>query len=430
MKKKIGIFLALGLLFITCLETVSAANVSRLDNTDFTVSKNPLAIVDYGNANAPEATISKDGNEAIVIGNSQDPNHQNHQIVTIPESAVNSNGTSFTVTYSKVGTYNGKEIGAKVTYTVYEYVEGSSQVLGVNYAGPGYVQAIVPNNFYSGIMMAYSKYNKYTYDFFYTDTKESVDVKDAIFTFNSLDYDEGVSAIFGPTIDETVYFEQNMADKISDIYLLNGTSNIEVVSDASSPKLKGKYSLALSPISEDGFVDKIGNANYTRNSASIKYSGKLEFFIGNSQSLTASLNDGAVFMSPSSAPITGSTPPNPEKYVITKDNKRAKTAEYEAGSSLTFEVDQKVNTLGVDILTRYSSFSMVDELPKEVDYVSAKLYDESGNEVTDGTITYDENAHKVTWTANNTFLSSMPLKGETYTLKINVKLNSKMESTQ
>ncbi len=69
---------------------------------------------------------------------------------------------------------------------------------------------------------------------------------------------------------------------------------------------------------------------------------------------------------------------------------------------------------------------MVDELPKEVDYVSAKLYDESGNEVTDGTITYDENAHKVTWTANNTFLSSMPLKGETYTLKINVKLNSKM----
>ena len=56
---------------------------------------------------------------------------------------------------------------------------------------------------------------------------------------------------------------------------------------------------------------------------------------------------------------------------------------------------------------------------KEVGYVSAKLY--LGNdEIADGAINYNSNTHTVKWTANQDFLDNMPLKGETYTLKVTV----------
>ena len=392
--------------FIVCIGATSALETVRLDDNSFTVDSNPLNLVyDINNEN-----LKISGSFEKTVYN--DENGYGYYRIVIPESEVRSSGTSVTITYDKVGTYKGKDIGLNVTYTVYQYVEGNNPR-----AQKGAIILTIPTNLTSaGTGLLNSSYNKCSYEFFYVDTQQPVDVEDAIFTFNSLNY--------SPRINETIFFDQDMVSRISTVYLLKKSNNIEVINNASDPKLKNKYSLALSPCGSDNFIDVIGNPNYTYNSASIKYSGKLEFYIGSSMQEHL----GNVYYAPSSAAITGSKPKSPVKYVTTKSQKREKSAIYSAGDTFTYEVDQKVNTLNEDTMVRYNFFSIVDSLPKEVDYVSAILYDENGKEVTDGNIAYEPTTHTVSWVANSDFLTTMPLKGETYTLKINVKLNSDMKT--
>ena len=52
--------------------------------------------------------------------------------------------------------------------------------------------------------------------------------------------------------------------------------------------------------------------------------------------------------------------------------------ETEEGQGITYRVSQKVHTLGVETVSKYSALKFVDKLPAEVDYVSAWLEDAAG----------------------------------------------------
>ena len=57
--------------------------------------------------------------------------------------------------------------------------------------------------------------------------------------------------------------------------------------------------------------------------------------------------------------------------------------ETEEGQEITYRVSQKVHTLGVETVSKYSALKFVDKLPAEVDYVSAWLEDAAGNKISE-----------------------------------------------
>ncbi len=103
--------------------------------------------------------------------------------------------------------------------------------------------------------------------------------------------------------------------------------------------------------------------------------------------------------------------------------------ETEEGQQITYRVSQKVHTLGVDTVSRYSALRFVDKLPAEVDYVSAWLEDAAGNRLDAGTVSYDKDSHKVEYVFSSSYLaSSMAYQGETYTLVVNTTVNGTAEA--
>ena len=417
-KHKYSALLLVFAVFLIGISLVKAYTIEKLDNNSFTVDKNPLRIKDYkSDAAMPKPTLNLNGN--MTEGTAP---HAGNYVVLIPRSDLGSDGASFEAVYPKVGTYNGREIGARLTIKVYEYEPGAVNTTYKDYDG---IAVELHGNFYYGTYINNSKRNKYTVNFFYTDNNETVNVENGVVSFNSLNFCSPNNTNYcswrGGETTETIFFNQTMLNRISNVYTAR-TSNIVVVDDASDPRLKGTYPMGLVPTSED-FEDRIGHQTYTKNSAAIKYSGTvLEWYAGSS--IGESLNEGAIWLQVGSANISIEKPDPPVKFVDDSTGARKKKADFNIGETVVFEVDQKVNTLGEDILTRYTSFKIVDNLPEEVDYVSAKMY-KGSEEVTGGTISYDSSAHKVTWTASSDFLSTMPLDGETYTLKITTKTNSK-----
>ncbi|MBR3198405.1 MAG: isopeptide-forming domain-containing fimbrial protein [Bacilli bacterium] len=422
--KKIKLFVVILLAFIISVPNAMAASANKKTSlSSFSDDKNPLYLSDYNNE-----TITITPPEGAAVSEWQNSEGRKYKLVKIPENKVSASGTAIKITYPKVGTYEGKDIGLKATYTVYKYRAGANQSIGEEANGYVGIVVAIPYNFSAvGTGFFNSEYEKISYDFFYVSNDTSVDVKNTYMTFNSLNYYASIDN------NESIFFGEEMASRISNVYTYEKTNNFNIYQNNGTSPSGIAYSLAISPISEAGptpqddpFCDaEIGKECYLYNSASIKYNGKLEYTIGSYNSTTG-LPNSAIWYEPSSAIMNGEKPVDPVKY-INKTNSRVKKAEYKIGDQVVFEVDQKVNTLKKDILVRYNAFKMIDELPEEVDYVSAKLYDKDGKEVTKGTATYDETAHKVTWTASDEFLTYMPLKGETYTLKVTAKVNSKMK---
>lgn len=416
-KKNLNLFITLLLTFLISITGVKAATVKEVTLNDFV--ENPLNLPYHTNQ---QITVTAPSGATVKEWTNDDG--RPYKVVTIPKDNVSASGTQVKVTYPKVGTYNGKEIGVNATYTVYKYRDGDViGKIGEEVRKHTGIIIAIPYDFTAtGTGFFNSEYEKISYDFFYVSNKESVDVKNAYFTFHSLNYTENAG-------DESILFSSEVASKISEVSTFKGKSNIDVKNTAGTTESGLAYALAIVPNSNDFHDGHPGYEDYLPNSATIKYSGKLEYIIA-SNSGTTGISNSAIWYQPSSSPISGTIPEEPVKS-IEKDKKMVKEATYEAGSEVVFVVDQKVNSIWENIMVRYTGFSIVDSLPKEVDYVNAKMYDNKGNELgsNDGTIVYDQTNHKVTWTASSAFLGSMPLKGETYTLKITVKLNSSMKDT-
>ena len=117
----------------------------------------------------------------------------------------------------------------------------------------------------------------------------------------------------------------------------------------------------------------------------------------------------------------------PIKNVVDKDDGDINHKVVSNGDILYYHIDQHVGTLGKDLISRYKKFSILDKLDGDLDFVKAYLVNKTTKEVLSdpSEVTFDEATNLVTWTASDEFLKSMPLKGETYELIIEAKVNIK-----
>lgn len=81
--------------------------------------------------------------------------------------------------------------------------------------------------------------------------------------------------------------------------------------------------------------------------------------------------------------------------------------------------------MGEDTLQKYSSFEFLDTLPAQVDYVSCRMLNGSGTEVSAGTASYNSQTRQVSYQFSSSYLqNTMAYNGEIYTLEITCRVNS------
>lgn len=121
--------------------------------------------------------------------------------------------------------------------------------------------------------------------------------------------------------------------------------------------------------------------------------------------------------------INFNKPPAPQKTIKDSDNDGI----YYVGENITYEITQQINSLPEDGYGKYNKLQFVDDLPAEVDYVSATMTCSTGETITasTGTLSYNSQTHSVTYTFSDSYLASLQYKGQTFKLTINCKINEK-----
>ncbi len=137
---------------------------------------------------------------------------------------------------------------------------------------------------------------------------------------------------------------------------------------------------------------------------------------------------------PYSAMMTDQLRGHLENYVIIKSGVLAKAAAYQAGDNFTLEVRQEIPNTPL----RYAAFSFSEQLPNELQCVSAELVrqDAAGKVLatigpSNVSISCDANSQTVSATATEDFLSDgIQMDGSVYTLRINVKVKDDLSTSK
>ncbi|MBC2164844.1 isopeptide-forming domain-containing fimbrial protein [Listeria booriae] len=310
------------------------------------------------------------------------------------------------VTFNHVGKYNKKDIGATVTYSDFTY----SKVPSANYT-QGVLE--ISESMFSGYWYANLSSMNVEYQFFDAVTKEPINInKDVIVSVNSLNIWEFAQYLEG-TSDSKVY-----------------TTNDSFVKETADPYVANDTVWMGSDKELDDY-DQLGLPGFSKGTVSFQIlSNPFTIRVGKD----ATSHNWAVWNSLSSANFNV-TPAPPTKTVSDDDEKNVDHNELNTpyvGQEMTYAVSQKVNTLGVDLLEKYTSMVFKDELPKEVDFVSAELVDQDGKKVVEpGEIKYDNQKHTVSLNASQDFLQNqVAYNGESYSLLIHVKVNENAKENE
>ena len=283
-------------------------------------------------------------------------------------------------------------------------------------------------NYFDGIRYAHAYRPEFVYEYVYAGTNRHIERTYGWFSWGSLNYREGVNS----KNSYTEYFKKNGAQP--DVYPLQaGTHGLTTpflptypgflwvyVWDQQLPFLYNK--------STDGFEDHVDGEDFWKSIGSMycvtDTPGVFRF-----RMLTSSF-----WFVPSVAAL-GPTAPEPEKFI--RDGTENKTEVTKSpNSEIEFRVSQDVSTYGYygSSFEKYSSFSLEDKLPSEVEYVSAKVErsweHSSATGTTDdftrfGTLTYNNSTHTVKFAFSSDFLrNTMGYMGETYTLVIKCRIKN------
>lgn len=310
-----------------------------------------------------------------------------------------------TVTYNRVGTYNGRPVSAKVELSGMQHKKVITN--GVDYEEP---TIDFSENLYSGMFFINigKMIEKYT---FFDESGKPIELKnDAYMTFNSLNSGEFVNYATGDatlnsytTKDSLVKWKGNPIDN-QDAWVGIGGAFLEPTDD---------------PIPPDFFEDWIGSSTFKRATVSFQVSGTAQIFSVGAQR-------GLSWMAFNSATLFNVVPEPPTKEVEDESNQNIGGGIVKPGQEITYKISQKVNVLGTDLLEKYKSMTFVDKLPEEVTYVDSELQDEKGTVVDEkGTKEFDEASHTLTYKVSTDFLQKedgMKYEGETYTLSVKVKV--------
>ncbi|MBA1394997.1 isopeptide-forming domain-containing fimbrial protein, partial [Lactobacillus sp. XV13L] len=119
--------------------------------------------------------------------------------------------------------------------------------------------------------------------------------------------------------------------------------------------------------------------------------------------------------------------PAPIKSVVDANNYDINHKLVKDGDILYYHVDQKVGTLGTNLLKKYRSFELSDKLDINLKYQDSYVINkDTGKKVTDtNTTEYDPKTRTVTWNASKEFLDSgMKYDGEIYELIIKAEVDT------
>ncbi|MEG0553241.1 MAG: isopeptide-forming domain-containing fimbrial protein [Carnobacterium sp.] len=300
------------------------------------------------------------------------------------------NTDTVTVTYNNVGKYNKKPVKAVATYSNITYFDAPTDY--------DYPMIDISENLFSGNIFFNIGSFDYDLEFRLAETDEVIEFnKDAYIGVNSLNLGEFVG--YRNSNENNVYITNDTLVKFQGVAAITGAT--------------GDYWRG----SSNDFIDKIGSENFKKATVSFQISGK-------KQSFTLGSEHGSAWMSISSATLFSVEPEKPTKTVVNTEGKDIHKVQVQHGQTIAYLISQKINTLGQDLLEKYSTFIIEDYLPEEVTFVTAELVDEKGTVVPDaGTIDFDDKSNKVTYTANENMLKNvMQYTGETYSLKITVKV--------
>ena len=95
-----------------------------------------------------------------------------------------------------------------------------------------------------------------------------------------------------------------------------------------------------------------------------------------------------------------------------------KTEGLKYGDKLTYTITQKVHTLDENIGEKYKSFALKDAIPSDLHIDNVKFLDNQNHDLTNSAGNLSTTNNNVIYSLTSSFLSAMPMQGETYTLKI------------
>lgn len=369
-----GIFLLIALIS----PNTYAAGIIRDDGSQFAPKQN-LKIL---NSTYPEATYSFTGNVRTYIDSD---GYRRFSNITSNDKVI--------VNYPEVGTYLGEKIGCEITFSDFRLPSATN-------TGPKEIK-IKQHSFYLGYDYLNINYLITTYRYFYCDTKATVNIKDAYMTFSSLNETEYVG-VKNNNASSTGYATSNtfVVKKTMNLY----NTNYEVFYGSTS----------------DGWQDWIGGSRFEDAAISIPISGTSHSFVVGCEHEKKYPYGFSVWNAPSSYYIGIGRPENPTKTVNDKTSITAHVSD-----TITYKISQKTNIWGVDTTKKYSSLQFIDVLPKEVDYISAKMLNGSGQTIDAGTLNYTSSTRTVSYDFSYNYLqNTMAYNGEIYTLEITCKINN------
>ena len=330
---------------------------------------------------------------------------------------------SITASYPRVGRYGGRALGANVTYTVtYDPIKWSDQFGGTATSTVPYPFLQLSDSLFNGVRQINSRDVEVHVEFFDSNTNARVDVKNSWFSVSSLN--PGITPVTYPgyiTGSEQVKVKEADTHKIE--YLTDGM--IKVHQD-------GTNAIAYSDINSpaaSGWVDDLNHDTFTRATAVMYQEDSFDFTIRGNNIIAPGVSPNyAVWWSLASMGLSNQEVEDPIKTVD--------KPEANPGDILNYKVSQTVNDLGVNGVVRYRSMSMIDTLPSQVDYVagSAKLFKVRTNGTTTevsasaGSFSYSASSKKLSYTFSPSYLASMELRGESYVMEFQAKLNSDLSN--
>ncbi|HAQ4310709.1 TPA: isopeptide-forming domain-containing fimbrial protein [Enterococcus faecium] len=347
-----------------------------------------------------------------------------------------STNTKVNIDYGKIGTYNGKKVNVKLVLSnIHLYSDTTPwNLMDDNYTkthfrDDGYKNANgamskskkrtvfwISDNLFSGIVYHSTQMNVQLVAT-YEDGSPVQFSGDTFISFNSLNPAAGKS-----TDLKGEYAHYDKMDK-TDWYVRKDTVLSEFKSFYNNLNVVGGHPGGSSKLTQadndfNNLHDKLGDPKFGQGTVSFKISeANPTFVIGSSNVQT--------WFTLSSATIFSVVPDEPEKTGVDKDGNDVNNKVLQEGDTIQYRIKQKVNRLGVDLLAVYDRFELIDNLPKEVDYVDAHVECGSNKKFdVSGEVTYDKAKHQVKYAAKaDTLKNRMKYDGETYELVINVKVN-------
>ena len=386
-------------------KTARADNVHNIDPNDTSIaSENELSIKNIVGETATVTAHSSNISDSDITSTSDIytsfPSGSSEISVNIPG---NSNNSNITVTYGKdsdggVGTYQGKQIYAVITYDNFKYND-SWKKKKKNSSDSAKIEFC--QDLYGGVNFTMPLQSmEVKVKFFYKSDDSAVNLgTDSYLTIGSLNYHDATvySADF-----QAAEFVTMKGGQYSDVYL---TSADHTSVKAYDPNYTIKdhsingYAGTTSDSAYNGSIFAgVNSGTWARNTYKYDYLGSSNFADG---AVTYKLNNQTeidmrigmldyyqytsnMWFSLSSESLWNAPPETPTKAV---DDTSGNNVDYNdtskelfAGTDIVYKIAQQVGDLGVDMMTPYTSFTYRDELPDNVTFLgTGKIVAESSN---------------------------------------------------